>query len=189
MESTGTAAEETLSLQKRLLDRIRDVSDFPQQGVTFKDITPLLADTKAFSLLVDKLADLAVLHGATTVAGLEARGFILAAPVALKAGVGFVPVRKAGKLPGPTLAQSYELEYGKAEVEVQCDAFAPGSRVLVIDDVLATGGTLGASIQLIRNAGAEVVAVGVLMELGFLEGRKRLQPLLDGMPLEAVVTV
>ncbi|MFF5726790.1 adenine phosphoribosyltransferase [[Kitasatospora] papulosa] len=189
MESTGTAAEETLSLQERLLARIRNVPDFPKQGVTFKDITPLLADAEVFSRLVDELADLAVLHEATVVAGLEARGFILAAPVALRAGVGFVPVRKAGKLPGPTLVQSYELEYGNAEVEVQCDAFAPGSRVLVVDDVLATGGTLEASIRLIRDAGAEVVAVGVLMELGFLEGRKSLQPLLDGVPLEAVVAI
>ncbi|MEV6953744.1 adenine phosphoribosyltransferase [Streptomyces sp. NPDC051183] len=182
-------ADETLSLQQRLLGRIRDVPDFPRQGVTFKDITPLLSDAEAFSQLVDALADLAVRHGATTVAGLEARGFILAAPIALRAGLGFVPVRKAGKLPGATLAQSYELEYGSAEVEVQRDAFEPGSRVLVIDDVLATGGTLAASIRLIRDAGAEVVAIGVLMELGFLEGRDRLQPLLAGAPLEAVVAV
>lgn len=183
------ATDETLSLENRLLSRIRDVHDFPQPGVTFKDITPLLDDAESFSDLVTELADLAARHKVTKVVGLEARGFILAAPVALKAGVGFVPVRKAGKLSGPTLTQSYELEYGRAEIEVPRDAFAPGSRVLVVDDVLATGGTLEASIRLVRNAGAEVAAVGVLMELGFLGGRNRLHPLLDGAPLEAVVAV
>ncbi|ANW20154.1 adenine phosphoribosyltransferase [Streptomyces clavuligerus] len=189
MDQTGIAPDESLPLSQRLLGRIRDVPDFPQEGIVFKDITPLLADPGAFSDLVDALADLAVRQGATAVAGLEARGFILAAPVALKAGLGFVPVRKAGKLPGPTLAQSYALEYGTAEIEVQRDAFAPGSRVLVVDDVLATGGTLEASIRLIRDAGAQVVAVGLLMELGFLGGRDRLHPTLDGVPMEAVITL
>ncbi|MFD3733906.1 adenine phosphoribosyltransferase [Streptomyces sp. NPDC058632] len=183
------AADENLSLRERLLSRIRDVPDYPEQGVMFKDITPLLADPMAFSDLVDTLSDFVTRHKATKVVGLEARGFILAAPVAVKAGVGFIPVRKSGKLPGPTLARSYDLEYGSAEIEVQRDAFATADRVLVIDDVLATGGTMEASIRLIRDVGADVVAVGVLMELGFLGGRERLDALLGGAPLEAVITV
>ncbi|GAB2586185.1 adenine phosphoribosyltransferase [Streptomyces capparidis] len=172
-----------------LADRIRDVPDYPQPGVVFKDITPLLADAEAFTALVDALAALAVRHRADKVAGLEARGFILGAPVALRAGVGFVPVRKAGKLPGECHAQSYALEYGTAEIEVRRDAFAPGERVLVVDDVLATGGTAGASVELIRRSGARVAGVAVLMELGFLGGRARLEQDLDGAPLDALLTV
>ncbi|MFD8478809.1 adenine phosphoribosyltransferase [Kitasatospora sp. NPDC059673] len=172
-----------------LLERITDVSDHPRPGVVFKDITPLLADPDAFGPLVDVLARFCVAVGADKVAGLEARGFILAAPVALRAGLGFVPIRKAGKLPGPTLAQGYELEYGAAEVEIQRSAFAPGERVVVVDDVLATGGTLDASLGLLRRAGAEVAGVAVLLELGFLAGRSRLTPALGEAPLEAVLTV
>ena len=172
-----------------LLSRIRDVADYPKPGVMFKDITPLLADPEAFTALTDALAELRRAHGATKVVGLEARGFILAAPVAVRAGLGFIPVRKAGKLPGATLSQSYELEYGTAEIEVHAEDLAAGDRVLVIDDVLATGGTAEASLQLIRRAGAEVAGLAVLMELGFLGGRQRLEPALAGAPLEALVTV
>ncbi|MFE6072626.1 adenine phosphoribosyltransferase [Streptomyces sp. NPDC056525] len=172
-----------------LLSRIRDVPDYPKPGVLFKDITPLLADPEAFTALTDALAGLCSAHGATKIVGLEARGFILAAPVAVRAGLCFIPVRKAGKLPGATLRQAYELEYGTAEIEVHAEDLAAGDRVMVIDDVLATGGTAEASIELIRRAGAEVAGVAVLMELGFLPGRARLEPALNGAPLTALITV
>ncbi|MFF7157829.1 adenine phosphoribosyltransferase [Streptomyces sp. NPDC008139] len=186
MTTTDAASAE---LRELLLGRIRDVPDYPQPGVIFKDITPLLADPVAFSALVDALAALCARHGATKVVGLEARGFILAAPAAARAGLGFVPVRKAGKLPGKTLAQSYDLEYGTAEIEVQVDAFAQGDRVLVVDDVLATGGTAEASVELIRRTGATVAGVAVLLELGFLGGRARLAPVLGDAPLDTLVAI
>ncbi len=160
---------------------IRDVPDYPEPGVVFKDITPLLADATAFGTAVAALA--AGHEGVDKVAGIEARGFILAAPVACRLGVGFVPVRKHGKLPGPTHAQSYELEYGTATVEVHVDAFAPGDRVLLVDDVLATGGTAAATAELIRRCGAEVTALSVLIELGFLGGRANL----PGLTVRAVL--
>ncbi|MGW5863692.1 adenine phosphoribosyltransferase [Streptomyces sp. NPDC055239] len=172
-----------------LLSRIRDVPDYPEPGVMFKDITPLLADPEAFAALTEALADLAVRYGATKIVGLEARGFILGAPVALRAGLGFIPVRKAGKLPGATLSQSYDLEYGSAEIEVHAEDLAADDRVMVIDDVLATGGTAEASLRLIRRAGAQVAGVAVLMELGFLGGRAKLETALEGAPLEALLTV
>lgn len=176
-------------VQELLLSRIRDVADYPEPGVMFKDITPLLADPEAFTALTDALADIAVSSGATKIVGLEARGFILGAPVAVRAGLGFIPVRKAGKLPGATLSQAYDLEYGSAEIEVHAEDLSAGDRVLVIDDVLATGGTAEASLQLIRRAGAEVAGLAILMELGFLGGRQRLEPALSGAVLEALITV
>ncbi|MEU3055763.1 adenine phosphoribosyltransferase [Streptomyces griseus] len=179
----------TESTRELLLSRIRDVADYPKPGVVFKDITPLLADPVAFTALTDVLAELCVRHGATKIVGLEARGFILAAPVAVRAGIGFIPVRKAGKLPGATLSQSYELEYGSAEIEIHAEDLDAGDRIMVIDDVLATGGTAEASLELIRRAGAQVAGVAVLMELGFLAGRARLEPALAGAPLEALITV
>ncbi|MFD4028049.1 adenine phosphoribosyltransferase [Streptomyces sp. NPDC058576] len=179
----------TESIRELLLSRIRDVADYPKPGVVFKDITPLLADPVAFTALTDALAELCVRHGATKIVGLEARGFILAAPVAVRAGIGFVPVRKAGKLPGATLSQPYELEYGSAEIEIHAEDLDADDRVMVIDDVLATGGTAEASLELIRRAGAQVAGVAVLMELGFLAGRARLEPSLAGTPLEALITV
>jgi adenine phosphoribosyltransferase len=154
-----------------ILSRIRDVPDYPKPGILFKDITPLLADHAVFSAVVDELADGLDVD---KVAGIEARGFILAAPVAYHCGAGFVPVRKQGKLPAETFAESYDLEYGSATIEVHRDAFAPGERVLIVDDVLATGGTARATVELIRSTGAEVVGVAVLMELAFLKGRDRL---------------
>ncbi|MFH8930670.1 adenine phosphoribosyltransferase [Streptomyces pristinaespiralis] len=179
----------TLSTQELLLSRIRDVADYPKPGVMFKDITPLLADPVAFTALTEAFTEFCVRHGATKIVGLEARGFILAAPVAVRAGMGFIPVRKAGKLPGATLSQAYELEYGTAEIEVHAEDLSVGDRVMVIDDVLATGGTAEASLELIRRAGAEVAGVAVLMELGFLGGRARLEPALAGAPLEALITI
>jgi adenine phosphoribosyltransferase len=158
-----------------LLELIRDVPDYPQPGVMFKDITPLLADGPAFAMTIEALAK--GHEGIDKVAGIEARGFILAAPVACRLGVGFVPVRKIGKLPAPTHSQTYELEYGTATVEVKADAFAAGERVLLIDDVLATGGTAAATAALIRRCGAEVASLGVLLELGFLDGRANLPEL------------
>jgi adenine phosphoribosyltransferase len=155
--------------------RIRDVRDFPSPGIMFKDITPLLADPAVFSAVIGGLA---AGHGhVDKVVGIEARGFILAAPVACRLGAGFIPVRKQGKLPAATHAQTYDLEYGTATVEVHMDAFAPGDRVLIVDDVLATGGTARATAELIRRSGAEVAAVAVLLELGFLGGRDGLADL------------
>jgi len=166
-------------LERALTELIRDVPDFPEPGVLFKDITPLLADHDGFAEVVDALAEAGrdADTGETVidkVVGMEARGFILAAPVALALGAGFVPVRKAGKLPGPTHAVSYSLEYGEASLEVHQDALREGERVLLIDDVLATGGTAAATRTLVEECGAEVHALAVLMELTFLPGRAAL---------------
>jgi adenine phosphoribosyltransferase len=155
-----------------------DVPDYPEPGIVFKDITPLLADHDAFTRVVEALAAAgrdesgAVL--VDKVVGMEARGFILAAPVALALGTGFVPVRKAGKLPRETYAVSYALEYGEATLELHRDAIAPGDRVLLVDDVLATGGTVKATRSLVESSGGTVHGVAVLMELGFLPGRESL---------------
>ncbi|MBA0050797.1 adenine phosphoribosyltransferase [Streptomyces sp. AJS327] len=176
-------------VRELLVGRIRDVPDFPKPGVMFKDITPLLADPRAFTALTEVLAEICRESGATKVVGLEARGFILAAPVAVRAHTGFVPVRKPGKLPGMTLAQSYDLEYGSTAIEMQEGGLTPDDRVLVIDDVLATGGTAAAALQLVRRSGAAVAGVAVLLELDFLAGRERLLPELDGAPLEALLRV
>jgi adenine phosphoribosyltransferase len=172
-----------------LAARIRDVPDWPLPGVLFKDITPLLADPTTFAAMVDALAalggDEAPGGRVDKVVGLEARGFIVAAPVAYTLGAGFVPVRKQGKLPGETFATTYDLEYGTATLEVQRDAFSPGDRVLLVDDVLATGGTAAAAMELVHRAGAVVVGVAVLMELGFLGGRARLAD----VDVQALITV
>jgi adenine phosphoribosyltransferase len=169
-------------LTSLICERIRDVPDYPKPGVRFKDITPLLADPVAFAAVVDELAGM---HQVDKIVGIEARGFILAAPVAYRAGAGFVPVRKKGKLPAETFEESYELEYGTATIEVHRDAFAPGDRVLIVDDVLATGGTALATVGLVRRTGAEVAGISVLMELGFLHGRDKLTDL----DVHALVTV
>jgi adenine phosphoribosyltransferase len=156
---------------------VRDVPDFPKAGVTFKDITPLLDDHAAFRAVVQALADAGRDSSGNTevdkVVGIEARGFILAAPVALALGVGFVPVRKPGKLPSRTRSVAYELEYGEEVLEMHVDALAPGERVLVVDDVLATGGTAQAAVTLVQEAGAVVHGLAMLMELSFLAGRGR----------------
>ncbi len=170
-------------LSRLIRSRIRDVPDYPKPGILFKDISPLLADPAAFAATVAGLAD--GYAGVDKVAGIEARGFILAAPVACSLGAGFVPVRKQGKLPGPSYAQAYDLEYGTATIEVHRDAFSPGERVLIVDDVLATGGTAAATTELVRRCGATVEAIVVLLELGFLDGRVAL----PGVPVRALVTV
>ncbi|KGN33332.1 adenine phosphoribosyltransferase [Knoellia sinensis KCTC 19936] len=153
--------------------RLRDVADFPKQGVVFKDITPLLGDGHAFR---EVIRGLAARHTGSpsridAVAGVEARGFIIGAALALELGVGFVPVRKAGKLPGDTVQRSYDLEYGTATIEVHSDAVADGDRVLLVDDVLATGGTAIAAWDLLTSCGAEVVGFETIVELAFLGGR------------------
>lgn len=155
---------------------IRDIPDFPQAGVLFKDITPLLASPQGFRAAVAELAASAP-SGIDVVVGMEARGFIFAAPVALQLGAGFVPVRKPGKLPGDVYTQTFSLEYGNESLAVRTDAIMPGARVLVIDDVLATGGTVGATAALIRRLGADLVHVSVLLELSFLGGRGHLAEL------------
>ena len=160
------------SLDGLITSRIRDVPDYPRPGILFKDITPLLADPAAFGAVVDALGG--GFGRIDKVTGIEARGFILAAPVAYRLQVGFVPVRKQGKLPHATYAQSYALEYGTATVEGHRDAFARGERVLIVDDVLATGGTAEAAVELVRRSGAEVAGIAVLLELAALNGRARL---------------
>src|SRR6266508_461624 len=154
---------------------VRDVPDFPEPGIVFKDITPVLADENAFSTIID----LIVVHfgrgNVDKVVGIEARGFILAAPVAYHFGAGFVPVRKAGKLPWKVETEEYELEYGSATLELHGDAIAPGERVLIVDDVLATGGTARATARLVERLGGKVVGISTLIELSFLDGRKQIE--------------
>jgi adenine phosphoribosyltransferase len=153
---------------------VRDIPDHPQAGVVFKDITPLLADAHGFRAAIDGLATPFVHSSVSHVVGIEARGFIVAAPVAHQLAAGFVPVRKAGKLPWRTVAQEYALEYGTDKLELHVDAVGPGDRVLIVDDVLATGGTAQATAELIAGTGATVVGLGFLIELEFLGGRSRL---------------
>ena len=158
----------------QLKNLIRDVPDFPKAGISYKDITTLLKDPAglmaAIRAMVGPFAD----DGVELVVGIESRGFILATPMALDLGCGFVPVRKPGKLPAETLRQEYDLEYGSDAVEIHADAIAPGQKVLLVDDVLATGGTLAATCQLLEKLGAEIVGISVLAELSFLQGRERL---------------
>jgi adenine phosphoribosyltransferase len=160
---------------ERILAHVRDVPDYPSPGILFKDITPLLADGAAFAAVVEALAAPCREPGAAVdvVVGIEARGFILAAPVAIALGVGFVPFRKSGKLPRATVGAAYQLEYGQAEIEVHADGIVAGQRVLLVDDVLATGGTARAACELIERVGGVVTSLAVLLELGFLGGRER----------------
>jgi adenine phosphoribosyltransferase len=155
---------------------IRDVSDFPKPGIQFKDITPLLANPEAYQSSIDRLAGQFAGQQLDAIAAAEARGFLFAAPLALKLGVGMVPIRKPGKLPHATVSLEYELEYGTDRLEMHSDALSPGHRILMIDDVLATGGTMRACCDLVRQTGAEIVACAFLVELLFLNGRARLQP-------------
>lgn len=157
-----------------LKDHIRDIPDFPQPGVVFKDITPLLGDVDAFRFTVDALADHYSGQSIDKVLGIEARGFIIAAPVAYRFGCGFVPVRKAGKLPWEVEKQEYVLEYGTDLLEIHKDAVAPGERALIVDDVLATGGTASAAVRLVEQLGGEVAGLGFVIELSFLGGRSKL---------------
>jgi adenine phosphoribosyltransferase len=157
-----------------LLERVRDVPDFPQPGIVFKDLTPLLADVDAFRFSVDAIADHAAGLTVDKVVGIEARGFLWAAPVAYRIGAGFVPVRKPGKLPWRTVRETYALEYGTDSLEVHADAVAPGDSVLIVDDVLATGGTALATARLVEHLGGHIAGMAFVIELGFLEGRGKL---------------
>lgn len=153
---------------------IRDIPDFPRAGVAFKDITPLLADAHAFAATIEALCEQFGRRRVDKVVGIEARGFIVAAPVALRVGAGFVPVRKAGKLPWRVESESYQLEYGTDRLELHCDGVGPGHQVVIVDDVLATGGTAAATAALVERLGAEVVGLAFVIGLGFLQGRRRL---------------
>lgn len=164
---------------------LRDVPDFPEPGVLFKDITPLIGDGAALAAVARVMAEPYRDAGVTSVVGLEARGFIFGTAVALELGVGFVPVRKVGKLPAQTVSLDYSLEYGTATIEIHEDAVSAGERVVVVDDVLATGGTAEAAVELLEQVGAEVVAVDVVVELAALRGRERL----EGREVTALLTV
>lgn len=183
-------AADPAELAARLVPLIRDVPDYPKPGVVFKDLTPLLADPGAFAATIDALVAPWAAGGGPVhkVVGIEARGFIFAAPMAYQLGAGMVLVRKAGKLPAATHAASYDLEYGAATLELHEDAFQQGDRVLVVDDVLATGGTAAATVDLVRRAGGQVIGFAVLLELAFLAGRERLAGTLAPAAISALVT-
>ena len=165
-----------------LKDHIRGIPDFPKPGILFYDISTLLAHPAAWQTAVERLAETVAPYRPEVLAGIESRGFLVAAPLALKLGCGFIMVRKQGKLPGATVGYSYDLEYGSDMVEIQADAVAPGQRVVLLDDLIATGGTLRASIELIRKVGGTVVAAACLIELTFLNGREGLD-----IPFESLI--
>jgi adenine phosphoribosyltransferase len=158
-----------------LAQLIRDIPDFPKKGILFKDITTLLKDPRAFKQSIDQLTDLVRTHQPEVVIGMESRGFIFAAPIAYLLEAGFVPVRKLGKLPGEVISTEYDLEYGTNTLELHSDAIGSGARVLIVDDLLATGGTVSATIELVERLHGKVVAVAFLVELTDLRGRDRLQ--------------
>jgi len=184
VEALTVPGESDGSIRELVLSRIRDIPDFPQAGVLFKDFTPLLADGPAFSAVVLDIAG-RYAGQADVIVGIEARGFILGAAVAHELGLGFVPVRKSGKLPGPSLREEYTLEYGSAVLEVHEGALAPGQRAVIVDDVLATGGTVDATCRLVERAGATVTGIDIVLELTFLGGRERV----GDRPLHAIAPV
>ena len=159
---------------KELADYVRSIKDFPKEGIIFRDITTVLQDKDGYRLAIDKLIEIAKKYDFDYVAGAEARGFILGAPIAYELGKGFIPIRKKGKLPGETVYEEYELEYGKAAVEIHKDAIKKGEKVLLVDDLIATGGTIAASAKLIESLGAEISAMLFLIELVDLKGREKL---------------
>ena len=165
-------------------DLIRSIPDYPNPGVTFRDITPLLGDGPAFREAISQISERFSESNIQRVIGVEARGFILGAPIAVALGAGFVPVRKAGKLPWAVVREEYDLEYGSDKLEIHRDAIHPGERILVVDDVLATGGTAAATCRLVSALGGDIVALAVLIELPFLEGRAKL----DGITVESLFT-
>ncbi len=163
---------------------IRNVPDFPQPGIQFKDITPVLGDARLFAGAIDLMASRHADAGIDACVGIDARGFIFAAAAAKQLGTGFVPVRKKGKLPWKTHEESYSLEYGEATVAIHQDALQPGARVLLLDDLLATGGTAAAAVKLLQKLGAEIGEIGFLIELGFLNGREKM----NGAPINSLIT-
>ena len=181
-DAAGSARTDLSDL---VASHLADVPDFPVEGVVFKDITPLVEHAETFRAVIEGMAE-RYRDRVDIVAGIESRGFVFAAALAHALGTGFVPVRKPGKLPARTLTQDYQLEYGSDRLEIHADALPPGARVLVVDDVLATGGTLRAATALLRRQGADVVGAGVLVELAFLRGRERWD---DPAPLRAAWTV
>ena len=172
-----------MDLTAQLRSSIRDVPDFPKPGIVFKDITPVLADGRLFRSVTDRFAEELKGLGVTKIVGIDARGFIFAGAVASQLGLGFIPIRKKGKLPWTTRSASYQLEYGESVAEIHVDAVKKGEKVALIDDVLATGGTAAAAIKLLEECGAVVVRAEFLMELGFLAGREKL----GGTPLVSLV--
>jgi adenine phosphoribosyltransferase len=180
--ATGDSGAQTAEL---IASRILDVPDFPKPGIVFKDLMPLFADGEAFAAAIGAVIDFHGRDSFDVVAGIEARGFLIAAAIAYATGVGVVPVRKAGKLPRNTITATYALEYGEAALEVHADAFMAGERVLVVDDVLATGGTAEATLGLVERGGGRVAGFSVFVELAFLNGRQRLAP----RPVHALLTV
>ncbi|MFC4769694.1 adenine phosphoribosyltransferase [Effusibacillus consociatus] len=158
-----------------LKEKIRVIPDFPEPGIRFKDITTLLKDGEAFKYAIDRMANFANERNADLIAGPEARGFVLAAPLAYSMGLGFVPIRKSGKLPGETVSVSYELEYGKDKLEIHRDAIQPGQRVIIADDLLATGGTIASTIKLVEELGGVVAGLAFMIELTYLPGREKLK--------------
>jgi adenine phosphoribosyltransferase len=163
---------------------IRDIPDFPKPGILFKDITPVLSDPAAMKEVTAKFADYARTLNPDLIVGIESRGFLFGMPVAMELGVGFVPVRKLGKLPYKTVSEEYALEYGSNTVEIHADAIEEGQSVLIIDDLLATGGTAAAAARLVERVGGRVLGFGFLVELGFLPGRKAL----TGHPVRSLIT-
>ena len=161
--------------QTNLTDLIRNIPDFPIPGIQFKDITTLLGDGRAFRQVVDTFAERYADRAIDAVVGIESRGFMFSAPLAYRLGIGLVPVRKHGKLPAPTYRVEYALEYGSNQLEIHRDAFKPGARVVIIDDLLATGGTVAAACQLVEMAGGVVEEVAFVIELAFLNGREKLE--------------
>jgi adenine phosphoribosyltransferase len=164
------------STLKQLQSAIRDIHDFPRPGIVFKDITPILGDAKLFKGVIDMLAEEAEKAQPTKIVGIDARGFLFGAAVAYKLGLGLVPVRKKGKLPYKTVGSAYQLEYGDAEMEMHIDAITPNERVVLVDDLLATGGTSGAAINLVQKVGGIVGAALFVVELGFLKGSEKIPP-------------
>jgi adenine phosphoribosyltransferase len=164
---------------------VRDIPDYPKPGIVFKDITPLLQDACALRQSILDLAEIAKRYDVTHIAGIESRGFIFGTALAIELGLGFIPIRKPGKLPWKTFAESYDLEYGSDKLEIHVDASAAGERILLIDDLLATGGTAEAAIKLIRHTGAEVMACCVVLELEFLGGRQKMH----GVPTHSLIKI
>ena len=166
-----------------LTDHIRSIPDFPKPGILFYDISTLLADADAWQVALGRLAKMVGKYQPDVLAGIESRGFLVAAPLASRLGLGFTMIRKKGKLPGDIIGHEYELEYGTDTIEIQSDAVEKGQRVVILDDLLATGGTMAASIELINKVGAEVVGTACIIELTFLDGRSKL----NGVPFDALV--